>query len=67
MKGGDLNAHSAAWGHDAEDVRGGNLLEWPIINEYMVGNEREQGATFQNTRGESYIDLTLTRGPAIDP
>lgn len=60
--GGDANAHNGAWGFDEDDVRGEDLLEWSILNGFMVLNDRNLGPTFETTRGQSSVDVTLTKG-----
>lgn len=63
---GDANAHCAAWRRDVDDARGEKLLEWTNENEYVICNIIAQGPTFQIPRGESFIDVTLSREIGIE-
>lgn len=58
---GDLNAHNAAWGEDETTVRGTEVLAWANMEGYEINNDRDMGPTFQTVRGQSYIDLTMSK------
>ena len=63
--GGDFNAHHTAWGDIRCDVPGNHLLNLLINSHLDLQNDPEQGPTYSQPNGTSYIDLTLTRNLAI--
>jgi hypothetical protein len=58
--GGDLNTRSTLWFDKKEDARSPMLQEFITLNDLDILNQRVFPPTLQNSRGQSYIDLTLT-------
>lgn len=59
---GDFNAQNVVWGGDTTDNRGRRLLDWVTTNSLIVLNNADDLPTFDNGRGRSWIDITITNG-----
>lgn len=64
--GGDLNAKNEAWGGGETDARGEKLMEWMTEKGLVLENDSASGATFSSTRGNSWVDVTMSRGVVMN-
>lgn len=48
-------------GGDITDQRGDEWLKWAMANHFTIANNPRSLATFENSRGRSWVDLTLYR------
>ncbi len=55
----DSNAHSNVWYDRRNDERGHEILEFIAKNDLILLNNNEEEPTFDSSRGQSSIDLTL--------
>lgn len=62
---GDFNAKSHSWGGDKLDDRGELVLEFIIKNNLNLINDKNSEPTFQNSRGKSWIDLSIVSNNLI--
>jgi hypothetical protein len=58
--GVDSNAKSRVWFNNRDDNRGNILNEFVCEQNFIILNDNKFFPTFHNTRGESFIDLTIT-------
>ncbi|XP_074030050.1 uncharacterized protein [Leptinotarsa decemlineata] len=63
---GDMNVKNKAWDGNTTDERGKDVLEWVMERGYMVGNDCGTPATFFSTRGESWVDLTISENAQVN-
>jgi ribonuclease HI len=56
----DSNANSRVWFSKSDDSRGDLFNDFIAENNLLLLNNNENIATYHTTRGESFIDLTLT-------
>lgn len=63
--GGDFNAKNMAWGGDICSPRGVDLLEWAVMESYTVENRPTDPPTFSSNRGNSWVDLLITKSICI--
>ncbi|KAG7294989.1 hypothetical protein JYU34_022609 [Plutella xylostella] len=60
---GDFNAHSRAWGGEADDAKGDSVLEWAAGLDLRLLN-RGSVPTCVRWQGESIVDLSWATPPA---
>ncbi|GIX70121.1 hypothetical protein CDAR_312581 [Caerostris darwini] len=58
---GDFNAKSYIWGKRNTDERGNQLLHFCISLDLSIENNPEMLPTFDSTKGQSWIDLLITK------
>ncbi|GIY54776.1 uncharacterized protein CDAR_391101 [Caerostris darwini] len=58
---GDFNAKSPVWGKRREDKRGSHLINFCINNDIIIENSPDLPPTFDCSRGQSWIDLILSK------
>ncbi|GIX87744.1 hypothetical protein CDAR_617201 [Caerostris darwini] len=58
---GDFNAKSPVWGKRREDSRGSHLINFCINNDIIIENSPDLPPTFDCSRGQSWIDLILSK------
>ncbi|GIY68090.1 hypothetical protein CDAR_453051 [Caerostris darwini] len=63
---GDFNAKSRVWGRRNLEERGSKLLLFCHQHELNIENSPDSFPTFTSTRGESWIDLLLTKNITAD-
>ncbi|GIY45302.1 hypothetical protein CDAR_246031 [Caerostris darwini] len=63
---GDFNAKSRVWGQRNLDERGSKLLMFCNQQDLNIENSPDSPPTFTSTRGESWIDLLLTKNITAD-
>lgn len=63
---GDFNAKNCASGGEIDEAKGQEIVEWAFAGGCMIENNPNSRATFQNSRGDSWIDLTLSRGVEVE-
>ncbi|GIY71306.1 hypothetical protein CDAR_529451 [Caerostris darwini] len=63
---GDFNAKSRVWGQRDLDCRGRKLLAFCDIHELNIENQPDSLPTFSSSRGDSWIDLLLTKNFSSD-
>ncbi|KAH0812342.1 hypothetical protein GEV33_010449 [Tenebrio molitor] len=61
--GGDFNTRSTLWFDSLNDTRSPILHEFITQNDLDITNKPGTLPTFQNSRGQSFIDITLTTPP----
>ncbi|GBO35019.1 Retrovirus-related Pol polyprotein from type-1 retrotransposable element R1 [Araneus ventricosus] len=63
---GDFNAKSPIWGGTQEDDRGQSLAALAFSKGLAILNEETSPPTFDGSRGQSWIDVTLCDAPLIE-
>ncbi|GBN85862.1 Putative protein in type-1 retrotransposable element R1DM [Araneus ventricosus] len=58
---GDFNAKSSAWSPRPTDERGKSILEFVNKMDLFIENNGGSLATYSSEKGESWIDLTITK------
>ncbi|GBL74565.1 hypothetical protein AVEN_176507-1 [Araneus ventricosus] len=58
---GDFNAKSSAWSPRPTDERGKSVLEFVNKMDLFIENTGDSLATYSSEKGESWIDLTITK------
>lgn len=61
---GDFNAKNGAWGENTDDDRGQATLEWIITQRLMIENRANFQPTYECNRGNSWIDITISKNLA---
>ncbi|GIX87694.1 hypothetical protein CDAR_616961 [Caerostris darwini] len=63
---GDFNAKSRVWGQRDLDERGSKVLTFCHQHDLAIENSPESPPTYSSSRGDSWIDLLLTRNLASE-
>ncbi|KAJ8938280.1 hypothetical protein NQ314_011542 [Rhamnusium bicolor] len=63
---GDFNGKNVAWGGVVTDERGEEIHDWVVMNAWNVVNGPADPPSFCSNRGESWVDLVLTKDVRVN-
>lgn len=55
-----MNAKNSVWVGQETDRRGQEMLDWATQTWLKIENHHDSPPTFRNTRGKSWVDLTMS-------